>query len=129
MNLKGKVAIVTGGNSGIGMAIVLELARQGANIVIDYVAHPEATEALESRFAALGDRAIGVKADVSQVAELQRLIDAAVAGIRPRGHHGEQRRRRDPHLRPRHHRGAIRKGAGHQSQERVLRHPARRASR
>ncbi len=44
MNLKDKVAIVTGGNSGIGMAIVLELARQGANIVIDYVAHPEATE-------------------------------------------------------------------------------------
>jgi len=46
MNLKNKVAIVTGGNSGIGMAIVLELAKQGANIVIDYVAHPEATEAL-----------------------------------------------------------------------------------
>ena len=43
MSLANKVAIVTGGNSGIGMAIVLELARQGANIVIDYVAHPEAT--------------------------------------------------------------------------------------
>jgi glucose 1-dehydrogenase len=78
MNLKGKVAIVTGGNSGIGMAIVLELARQGANIVIDYVAHPEATEALEKQVRDLGDRAIGVKADVSQVGELQKLIDAAV---------------------------------------------------
>ena len=54
MSLKGKVAIVTGGNSGIGMAIVLELARQGANIVIDYVAHPEATEALEKQVAAPG---------------------------------------------------------------------------
>ncbi len=40
MALKDKVAIVTGGNSGIGQAIVLELARQGAAIVIDYVAHP-----------------------------------------------------------------------------------------
>ena len=43
MSLKNKVAIVTGGNSGIGQAIVLELARQGASIVIDYVVHPEAT--------------------------------------------------------------------------------------
>jgi NAD(P)-dependent dehydrogenase (short-subunit alcohol dehydrogenase family) len=47
MSLKGKVAIVTGGNSGIGQAIVLELARLHANVVIDYVCHPEATEALE----------------------------------------------------------------------------------
>jgi glucose 1-dehydrogenase len=79
MNLKDKVAIVTGGNSGIGMAIVLELARQGANIVIDYIAHPEATEALEKQLHDLGDdRVIGVMADVSKVDQLQNLIDAAV---------------------------------------------------
>jgi glucose 1-dehydrogenase len=78
MNLKGKVAIVTGGNSGIGMAIVLELARQEANIVIDYVTHPEATEDLERQVHALGDRVIGVDVDVSKVAELQKLIAAAV---------------------------------------------------
>ena len=78
MNLKGKVAIVTGGNSGIGMAIVLELARQDANIVIDYVTHPEATEDLEKQVHALGDRVIGVDVDVSKVAELQKLISAAV---------------------------------------------------
>ena len=51
MNLKDKVAIVTGGNSGIGKAIVLALAEQGANIVIDYVANPEATEELEQQVA------------------------------------------------------------------------------
>ena len=78
MSLNGKVAIVTGGNSGIGMAIVLELTKQGANIVIDYVAHPEATEALEKQVTALGDQAIGVQADVSKVADLQKLINAAV---------------------------------------------------
>jgi glucose 1-dehydrogenase len=79
MSLKGKVAIVTGGNSGIGMAIVLELARQGANIVIDYVVHPEAEQELETQIHALGDRAIGVAADVSQLGDLQKLFAAAVA--------------------------------------------------
>jgi NAD(P)-dependent dehydrogenase (short-subunit alcohol dehydrogenase family) len=60
------------------MAIVLALAEQGANIVIDYVSHPEATEELEQRVHKLGDQAIGVDADVSKVADLQRLVDAAV---------------------------------------------------
>jgi glucose 1-dehydrogenase len=79
MSLQNKVAIVTGGNTGIGQAIVLELAKQGASIVIDYVAHPEATEELERQVAALGDKCIGVDADVSKVADLQKLIDAAVS--------------------------------------------------
>ncbi len=78
MSLAGKVAIVTGGNGGIGQAIALALAEAGASIVIDWVAHPEATEALERRILALGDQAIGVRADVSRVADLQALVDAAV---------------------------------------------------
>jgi glucose 1-dehydrogenase len=81
MSLKNKAAIVTGGNSGIGRAIALELARLGASIVIDYIAHPEATETLEQQITALGGRAIGVEADVSKVVDLQKLIDNTVAQL------------------------------------------------
>jgi glucose 1-dehydrogenase len=77
--LDGKVAVVTGGNSGIGKAIVLALADKGADVVIDYVSHPEATEALEQQIQAIGERAIGVDADVSKVADLQSLVDAATS--------------------------------------------------
>ncbi|MGH6991615.1 MAG: SDR family NAD(P)-dependent oxidoreductase, partial [Stellaceae bacterium] len=79
MSLQGKVAIVTGGNSGIGLAIAVGLARAGANIVIDYIVHPDATEALEKEIAGVGESAIGVEADVSKITDLQRLVDAGVA--------------------------------------------------
>ncbi|MGH7191181.1 MAG: SDR family NAD(P)-dependent oxidoreductase [Acetobacteraceae bacterium] len=79
MALQGKVAIVTGGNSGIGLAIAVGLARAGANIVIDYIVHPDATAALEKEIAGFGESAIGVEADVSKITDLQRLVDAGVA--------------------------------------------------
>src|SRR6516162_1908886 len=78
MALKNKVAIVTGGNSGIGQAIVLELARQEASIVIDYLVRPEATEALQKQVSKLGGQSIGVAADVSKCTDLEKLADAAV---------------------------------------------------
>src|SRR5262245_5342050 len=78
MTLHGKVAIVTGGNSGIGKSIVLALASEGANIVIDDLANPKATDELEKQVAGLGDTATGVDADVSKVTDLQNLIDLAV---------------------------------------------------
>lgn len=81
MPLKDKIAIVTGGNSGIGKAIALGLAKAGASIVIDYISDPDATDALEREIVALGDKAIGIDADVSHIDDLQKLVDAAVAAF------------------------------------------------
>ena len=79
MTLTGKVAVVTGGNTGIGKAVVLALAAQGATIVIDYIANEEAEHEVERQVAALGDKVVGVKADVSKVGDLTTLVDTAVS--------------------------------------------------
>ena len=102
MSLKSKVAIVTGGNSGIGQAIVLELARQEASIVIDYVVRPEATEALKRQVSKLGGQSIGIAADVSKCRRSRETCRCGGEEFRSAGHHGEQCRHRNPHLSPRH---------------------------
>lgn len=78
MLLSGKSIVVTGGNSGIGESIVLAAASEGANVVVDYVSHPGETTALIARVEAAGGRAVGVRADVSKVADLNAMIQTAV---------------------------------------------------
>ncbi len=79
MLLDGKTLVVTGGNSGIGAAICVAAAAEGANIVIDYVANPAATTDLIARIEAAGGHAVGVEADVSKPAHVQRMVATAVA--------------------------------------------------
>lgn len=78
MLLDGKTLIVTGGNSGIGEAIALAAAAEGANVVIDYIARPDETADLIKRIEASGGRAVGVQADVSKVSDLQSMVETAV---------------------------------------------------
>ena len=78
MLLEGRSIVVTGGNSGIGKAIVLAMAAEGANVVVDYVAHEDATDRLVAEVEQAGGTAVGVEADITRSADLHRMIGTAV---------------------------------------------------
>jgi glucose 1-dehydrogenase len=79
--LLNKIAIVTGSSSGIGQAIAVRLAQAGADIVVDYVGHPEGAEETKQQIEAAGRRAVVVKADISQLGEVQNLVNQAWAQL------------------------------------------------
>ena len=72
--LKDKVAIVTGASRGIGKAAALELAKQGAKVVINYARSSDAATATVQEIIDAGGDAIAVQADVSQAGEVDNLI-------------------------------------------------------
>lgn len=78
MLLQDKTLVVTGGSSGIGAAIARRAAAEGARVVIDHLGATEAATALVTEISNAGGQAIAVEADVSRVADLERLIATAV---------------------------------------------------
>lgn len=75
--LTGKVAIVTGAGRGIGRATALRLARDGAALVLNYVANESAARDLQALIRTQGGEAEVVRADVSVLSDIPRLFDAA----------------------------------------------------
>lgn len=75
MKLEGKVAIVTGGSRGIGRAIALAFAQEGANVAVNYLTHSEAAEGAVSKILDMGREAIAIKADVSRSGEVAKMLE------------------------------------------------------
>src|ERR1700735_314189 len=75
--LAGKVAIVTGSGSGIGQAIAIRFASEGATVVVDYRNNIEKSQETASKAEAAGGKAILVRADVTSLADTQNLVDQA----------------------------------------------------
>jgi 3-oxoacyl-[acyl-carrier protein] reductase len=78
LNLKDRVALVTGGSRGIGRAAVGCFAKLGANVVINYVKDEQAAAKTIKAAQISGVNALAVQADVSRVDQAQRLIEEAV---------------------------------------------------
>ncbi len=81
MSLQGKVAIVTGGDSGIGHAIAVELGRQGASVTVNFHKNEAAADATVKEIEAAGGTGQAIQADVSSVSDIQKLVDQTVSAF------------------------------------------------
>jgi glucose 1-dehydrogenase len=81
MKLLGKKALVTGSSQGIGQAIAIRFAQEGAEVIVDYLGHPERAEETVQRILKLGGRAVAIRGDLSNVTDTQRMVQEAVEAL------------------------------------------------
>ena len=79
MKLDNKVAIITGAATGIGQAIAITMAREGASVVVDYVGKPGTADDTVNQIQSAGGKVLAVEADVSQPDQVANLIGSAVS--------------------------------------------------
>ena len=79
--LDGKTALVTGGGRGIGRGIAVELAREGADVAVNYRRDAAAAEETVRDIQAMGRRAVAVQADVSDWTQVEAMVAKAVEAL------------------------------------------------
>lgn len=77
--LNDKVALVTGAGRGIGKGVAIELGARGASVVVNYANSIDAAEEVVDEITKSGSRAIAVKADVSEIDQINYLFESAIA--------------------------------------------------
>jgi 3-oxoacyl-[acyl-carrier protein] reductase len=78
MKLEGKNAVVTGGGRGVGRAISLAYAKEGANVIVNYAGNEKAANEVVEMIKGMGRKAVAVKGDVGNEVDAQKLIEACV---------------------------------------------------
>ena len=78
IELKGKVALISGSSRGIGRGCALEMARAGADIALNYRTHPDEAEAVAAEIRAMGRQALVVGADVADRSAVENLVDTTI---------------------------------------------------
>jgi len=83
MSLRGQTALVTGASRGLGRAIARRLGQEGAAVCVNYVARASEAEAVVAEIRAAGGRAIAVRADVGDAAQVRQMVDRVAEELGP----------------------------------------------
>lgn len=78
MKLEGKNAVVTGGGRGVGRAISLAFAKEGANVIVNYAGNEKTANEVVEMIKGMGRKAVATKGDVGNEADAQRVVEACV---------------------------------------------------
>jgi 3-oxoacyl-[acyl-carrier protein] reductase len=78
MRLKDKIALVTGSSRGVGRAVALGFAKEGAKLVVNYTSNEKAANEVVEAVGSMGSKAVAVKADVAQKSDAENLVTTAI---------------------------------------------------
>ncbi len=81
MLLDGKIALVTGGSRGIGRAIAIALAKEGADVAVNYAGNAKAAEEVKEIIESMGRKAITIQADISDEAAAAKMVEQTIAEL------------------------------------------------